>query len=103
MLKHLEEKPDILGPFEKGDLFYALCDHKGSYAYASLNFTYGDVVILHLEFERFSHNILKITIYITTPGSLQSSKKFIRFTSYFGFDNFTEHVAAYQYIGEDDG
>jgi hypothetical protein len=62
MLKHLEEKPDILGPFEKGDLFYALCDHKGSYAYASLNFTYGDVVILHLEFERFSHNILKMGV-----------------------------------------
>lgn len=119
MITILDEKPNVFPFQENGDVYYKLSDNKGVYAYAALNFFYKPVAVLHLEVERFSHNILKRgikndwkyfvseakeagckTIVVDKEGSFEGNATWMKFIGYFGFTNFTQFTASSQLIGE---
>jgi hypothetical protein len=121
MLDELAEAPRIFTErHQDGDVYFAISGQWGPYAYVSINFNYPPIALLHLEMKRFSHNILKKgidhdwaliknkclmrncnRIYVTTPGTLAQNDKFLRFVSYFGFKDFTQHISSLQSIGEE--
>lgn len=122
MIQELAEMPDVFKNHEKGDIYYMLHNTDAPYAYINVNFTYAPVAILHVEVIRFSHNIFRwgiehdwqvvvdecqkhdcSTIYITSPGTLAQKDKLIRFCKHFGFKQFSQHIAAHQFIGEENG
>ena len=122
MVRLLTEKPDAFKNFETGDVYYQLFDCDGPYGYTCLNFTYAPVAILHVEVERFSHIILKEgvkgdwsyfqseckkndchSVSITSPGSFEDNAKWMRFIRHFGFKDFAQYTASYQFIGETNG
>ena len=122
MVRLLAEKPSAFKNFETGDVYYELFYGALDYAYVCLNFTYAPVAILHLEVKEFTHNILKkgikedwnrlkgkceknscYSISITSPGSFEDNAKWMRFIRHFGFKDFTQYTASYQFIGENHG
>jgi hypothetical protein len=119
MVSTLTEKPTAFEHGQEGDVYFALVDDDGPYAFAALNYTYPPIAILHLEVKRFTHNLLKSAvkedwpkilnecrangcdvIHVNKRGSFSSNDSWMKFIRHFGFDNIVEYTAAVQTIGD---
>jgi hypothetical protein len=122
MVKTLTEKPTAFEYAQEGDVYFAMVDEAGeAYAFATLNYSYPPVAIIHLEVkrERFTHNLFKSAVkedwpiiineclangcdivHVNKKGTFESNASWMKFIRHFGFDNFMEYTAAVQTIGD---
>ena len=107
------DKPDVLKA-QEGLYWIKGYDNNGVYAYMGIDFSMPHAAVIHLEFVRFSHSILKSLIVdwygikrilrennvkimaATKIGLIEDHEKFIRFIKIFGFTDVKQQFTAIQ-------
>lgn len=119
MVSILDKKPSVFKNPQSGDVYYQMSDDSGPYAYATLNFTYPPVAILHVEVERFTRSTMKSLtkddwpfcvdecrvngcqmIFVNKEGDFESNSTWMKFIKHFGFKDFTQYTGSVQVIGD---
>ena len=117
MIRKCDEKPEVFKDVSDGFYYMESYDDNGIYAYWGFDLRFAKAAVLHLESVRFSHRILKSLmedwiiikailsdvhvrdLVVTREGDLSDHKKWIKFISYFGFNDVKQQVTSIQQIG----